>query len=55
MDETAVKSLKTNGNIIAVHASNEHHPQFIDVGIVDVLPAGHAAESVPAEQTIVIE
>jgi hypothetical protein len=55
MDEAAVKSLKTKGNVIAVHASNEHHPQFIDVGIVDVLPAGRAAESIPAELTIVIE
>ena len=45
MDEAAVKLLKTKGNVIAVHASNEHHPQFIDVGIVDVLPAGRYSSS----------
>ena len=37
MDEAAVKLLKKKGNVIAVHASNKHHPQFIDVGIVDVI------------------
>ena len=30
--------LKKTGNSIAVHCHNEHHPQFIDVGIIDVLP-----------------
>ena len=30
--------LKKNGNVITVHATNEHHPQFVDVGLVDVLP-----------------
>ena len=50
MDEAAVMTLKKKGNSIAVHASNEHHPQNIDVGIVDVLPAGREAERVPAER-----
>ncbi len=50
MDEAAVMTLKKEGNSIAVHASNEHHPQFIDVGIVDVLPAGRAAERIPTER-----
>ena len=45
IDEAAAKLLKKKGNTIAVHASNEHHPQFIDVGIVDVVSAvGMAGE-----------
>jgi hypothetical protein len=33
-----LKALKTGTNVIAVHCHNEHHPQYIDVGIVDVIP-----------------
>ena len=55
MDETIMKKLKKKDNSIAVHTHDDHHPKFIDVGIVDVLPAGRAAERVPAERTIVIE
>ena len=47
MEGATVKLLKRKGNVIAVHASNKHHPQFIDVGIVDVLPAPRAAGSAP--------
>jgi hypothetical protein len=43
MEGATVKLLKKKGNVIAVHASNKHHPQYIDVGIVDVLPATRAA------------
>jgi len=40
MDEGMVKALKRGTNTIAVHCRNEHHPQCIDVGIVDVVPNG---------------
>jgi hypothetical protein len=37
MDEDMVKVLKQGSNLIAVHCHNEHHPQCIDVGMVDVV------------------
>ncbi len=38
MNDKMLKALKTGTNVIAVHCHNEHHPQYIDVGIVDVIP-----------------
>lgn len=38
MNEKMLDALKTGTNVIAVHCRNEHHPQYIDVGIVDVIP-----------------
>lgn len=38
LDKETLKTLNTGTNSIAVHCHNEHHPQYIDVGIVDVLP-----------------
>ena len=37
MDESIKKILKKKGNTIAVHTHDEHHPKFMDIGIVDVL------------------
>ncbi len=38
MNDKMLKALKTGTNTIAVHCHNEHHPQYIDVGIVNVIP-----------------
>jgi len=38
MTKEMLASLKTGPNVIAVHCHNEHHPQYIDVGIMDVVP-----------------
>lgn len=38
LDKDMSKALKAGKNIIAVHCHNEHHPQYIDAGIIDVLP-----------------
>ena len=38
MNDKILRALKTGTNTIAVHCHNEHHPQYIDVGIVDVIP-----------------
>ena len=38
MNDKMLKTLKKGTNVIAVHCHNEHHPQYIDVGIVDVIP-----------------
>jgi hypothetical protein len=37
MDEDMVKVLKQGSSLIAVHCHDEHHPQCIDVGMVDVV------------------
>jgi len=37
MNDKMLRALKTGTNVIAVHCHNEHHPQYIDVGIVDVI------------------
>jgi hypothetical protein len=39
LDKQMSKALTAGTNTIAVHCHNEHHPQYIDVGIVDVLHA----------------
>ena len=38
MNEKIRKALRAGTNVMAVHCHNEHHPQYIDVGIVDVIP-----------------
>ena len=45
LNEEAVRLLKTKANCMAVHCLNTSGPQYIDVGIVDVLPASHTAGS----------
>jgi len=45
LDNEMLKTLKTGTNSIAVHCNNEHHPQYIDVGIVDILPPNRTAGS----------
>jgi hypothetical protein len=45
MDKEMIRALKSGINTVAVHCHNEHHPQCIDVGIVDVLPAGERGET----------
>jgi len=37
MNPKMKKALKTGTNVIAVHCQNEHDPQCIDVGIIDIL------------------
>ena len=37
MEESIKGILKMKDNTIAVHTHDEHHPKFMDVGIVDVL------------------
>ncbi|MBL7154324.1 MAG: glycoside hydrolase family 2 [Phycisphaerae bacterium] len=37
MNDKMLRVLKTGTNTVAVHCHNEHHPQYIDVGIVDVI------------------
>jgi len=37
MNDKMLRALKTGTNTIAVHCHNRHHPQYIDVGIVDVI------------------
>jgi len=39
VDEKAVRTLKPRANCLAVHCRHTNPPQYIDVGIVDVLPA----------------
>ncbi|NQV32349.1 MAG: beta-galactosidase, partial [Phycisphaeraceae bacterium] len=38
MTPAMVRVLKTGTNLVAIHCHNEHHPQYIDLGIVDVIP-----------------
>ena len=45
MDEKMVRALKHGTNTIAVHCRNEHHPQCIDVGIIDVVPNGEGKQA----------
>ena len=45
LNREMLKMLKTGTNCIAVHCHNEHHPQYIDVGIVDILPPNRATGS----------
>jgi len=37
MNEKMLRALKTGTNVVAAHCHNEHHPQYIDVGMVDVI------------------
>jgi len=37
IDEQMSRALKAGTNTIAVHCHNEYHPQYIDIGIVEVL------------------
>jgi hypothetical protein len=47
LNEKMLRALKTGTNVIAVHCHNEHHPQYIDVGIVDVIPNQEKKSSTP--------
>jgi len=38
LDKDTLRTLKTKANCMAVHCRNTNRPQYIDVGIVDVLP-----------------
>jgi ribosomal protein S19 len=39
--------MNEQGNVVAVHAPNKHHPQFIDAGMVDVVFREFAAAQAP--------
>ena len=39
MNHKMVSALKTGPNLVAIHCHNEHHPQYIDLGLVDVMPS----------------
>ena len=45
LDKETVRLLKAKANCMAVHCRNTNRPQYIDVGIVDVLPPSRAAGS----------
>ncbi|MCP4455882.1 MAG: glycoside hydrolase family 2 [Planctomycetes bacterium] len=38
LNDRMVGTLKIGTNQIAIHCHNEHHPQYIDLGLVDVIP-----------------
>ena len=38
MVEKIRNALKVGTNVVAIHCHNEHHPQYIDLGMVDVIP-----------------
>jgi hypothetical protein len=38
MDKDMVDALKGGTNVVAIHCHNEHHPQYIDLGMLDVIP-----------------
>lgn len=45
LDKKTVRLLKAKANCMAVHCRNTNRPQYIDVGIVDILPPSRAADS----------
>jgi len=47
LDKKTVRLLKTKANCMAVHCRNTNRPQYIDVGIVDVIPNKEKNSSKP--------
>jgi len=37
VDNKVLDALKMGTNLVAIHCHNEHHPQYIDLGMVDVI------------------
>jgi len=47
LDKEARRLLKAKANCMAVHCRNTNRPQYIDVGIVDVIPNKEKNSSKP--------